>query len=387
MQTNREHFEYEEYLEKFELELPAPLRVPTCNTAAVVTMPPRHALPGPARAVRPGPKAPYNPSASPCVPASASCRAAPAMAVRGRVGERASRDTAAPQAHFGPRAARTGARRAAHPTRDPKVDPGMCEKPCLLSAACAAGTTEREKPHCQNYLFTAAAGTTDALPGLGRRLGRRRSRLRSHRRRNRSRHSRRPGRATTDAGGTTSNKNLLEYKNPETTTEGRAARGANDARVVRPRACSRLRSHRRRSRRPGRAATGDGALDGGPGVIELDKHNKDAALPLIAGLQLLDVGDAIETVQTWVGDHLDPTSALRVQHTAESLHLGVLKARADEYIDQNFEPGCKEIEIGLFGPPRRPPRQPRPPPAPRRAPPRAAGTALPGQQRREDERR
>jgi hypothetical protein len=49
------------------------------------------------------------------------------------------------------------------------------------------------------------------------------------------------------------------------------------------------------------------------------------------------MGDAIETVQTWVGDHLDPTSALRVQHTAESLHLGVLKARADEYIDQNFE--------------------------------------------------
>jgi hypothetical protein len=80
------------------------------------------------------------------------------------------------------------------------------------------------------------------------------------------------------------------------------------------------------------------------GTVELDKNNKDAALPLIAGLQLLDMGDAIETVQTWVGDHLDPTSALRVQHTAESLHMGVLKARADEYIDQNFEAVTKTEE-------------------------------------------
>jgi hypothetical protein len=80
------------------------------------------------------------------------------------------------------------------------------------------------------------------------------------------------------------------------------------------------------------------------GTVELDKNNKDAALPLIAGLQLLDMGDAIETVQTWVGDHLDPTSALRVQHTAESLHLGVLKARADEFIDQNFEAVTKTEE-------------------------------------------
>ena len=80
------------------------------------------------------------------------------------------------------------------------------------------------------------------------------------------------------------------------------------------------------------------------GTVELDLENKDAALPLIAGLQLLDMGDAIETVQTWVGDHLDPTSALRVQHTAERLHLGVLKARADEYIDQNFEAVTKTEE-------------------------------------------
>ena len=299
-----------------------PLRVPTCNTAPSVPMPPLHAPPGTARAVRPGPKAPYNPSASPCVPASASCRAAPAMAVRGRVGERASRDTAAPQAHFGPRAARTGARRAAHPTRDPKVDPGMCEKPCLLSAACAAGTTEREKPHCQNYLFTAAAGTTDALPGFGRRLGRRRSRLRSHRRRNRSRHSRRPGRATTDAGGTTPNKNSLAYKNPETTTEGRAARGANDARVVRPRACSRLRSHRRRSRRPGRAATTTGDAGTSPN------------------------GNLLET-------------------TEGQIEIGLCGPRRSSW-----------------SPPRRLPRHPRPPPAPRRAPPRAAGTAPTGRHER-----
>jgi N-acetylneuraminic acid mutarotase len=80
------------------------------------------------------------------------------------------------------------------------------------------------------------------------------------------------------------------------------------------------------------------------GTVELDKNNRDAALPLIAGLQLLDMEDAIETVQTWVGDHLDPTSALRVQHTAESLHLGVLKARADEFIDQNFEAVTKTEE-------------------------------------------
>ena len=80
------------------------------------------------------------------------------------------------------------------------------------------------------------------------------------------------------------------------------------------------------------------------GTVELDLDNKDAALPLIAGLQLLDMEDALETVQTWVGDHLDPTSALRVQHTAERLHMGVLKARADEFIDQNFEAVTKTEE-------------------------------------------
>ena len=80
------------------------------------------------------------------------------------------------------------------------------------------------------------------------------------------------------------------------------------------------------------------------GTVELDHDNKDAALPLIAGLQLLGMEDAIETVQTWVGDQLDPTSALRVQHTAERLHLGVLKARADEFIDQNFDAVTKTEE-------------------------------------------
>jgi N-acetylneuraminic acid mutarotase len=80
------------------------------------------------------------------------------------------------------------------------------------------------------------------------------------------------------------------------------------------------------------------------GTVALDLDNKDAALPLIAGLQLLDMGDAIETVQTWVGDQLDPTSALRVQHTADRLHLGVLKARADEYIDKHFEAVTKTEE-------------------------------------------
>jgi hypothetical protein len=80
------------------------------------------------------------------------------------------------------------------------------------------------------------------------------------------------------------------------------------------------------------------------GTVALDLDNKDAALRLIAGFQILDMEDAIETAQTWVGDNLDSTSALRVQQAAESLHLGVLKARADEYIDQNFEAVTKTEE-------------------------------------------
>jgi hypothetical protein len=80
------------------------------------------------------------------------------------------------------------------------------------------------------------------------------------------------------------------------------------------------------------------------GTVALDLENKDDALPLIAGLQLLDMEDAVETVAEWVGSTLDPTTALRIRHTAERLHMGVLKARADVYIDTNFEAVTKTEE-------------------------------------------
>ena len=54
--------------------------------------------------------------------------------------------------------------------------------------------------------------------------------------------------------------------------------------------------------------------------------------------------DAVETVAEWVGSTLDPTTALRIRHTAERLHMGVLKARADVYIDTNFEAVTKTEE-------------------------------------------
>ena len=73
------------------------------------------------------------------------------------------------------------------------------------------------------------------------------------------------------------------------------------------------------------------------GTISLDTSDKDAALPLVAGLQLLDMAEAQETVETWIGAQLDPSGALRVRHTAERLHMGLLKAQADAYINTNFE--------------------------------------------------
>ena len=187
-----------------------PLRVPTCNTAPSVPMPPLHAPPGTARAVRPGPKAPSNPSALPGAPASASCRtASSALAVAsGRWVLPCSGND--PATHPGVCAAAAAAHRAAHPTRNPEEDPKICEKPRSLPAAacaaCAADLCGRN-----DYFTLGAADAADALPGLGRRRERRRSRLRSHRRR-----SRRPGRAATATGdaGTTPNENLLE------TTEG-----------------------------------------------------------------------------------------------------------------------------------------------------------------------
>ena len=80
------------------------------------------------------------------------------------------------------------------------------------------------------------------------------------------------------------------------------------------------------------------------GTVALDPACKDDALPLIAGFQLLDMEDAVETVAEWVGSTLDPTTALRVRHTAESLHMGVLKARAEVYIDTHFEAVTKTEE-------------------------------------------
>jgi hypothetical protein len=49
-------------------------------------------------------------------------------------------------------------------------------------------------------------------------------------------------------------------------------------------------------------------------------------------------------VAEWVGNTLDPTTALRIRHTADSLHMGVLKARAEVYIDTNFEAVTKTEE-------------------------------------------
>ena len=80
------------------------------------------------------------------------------------------------------------------------------------------------------------------------------------------------------------------------------------------------------------------------GTVVLDPARKDDAVPLLAGFQLLDMEDAIEIVAEWVGSTLDPTTALRVRHTAESLHMGVLKARAEVYIDTNFEAVTKTEE-------------------------------------------
>jgi hypothetical protein len=80
------------------------------------------------------------------------------------------------------------------------------------------------------------------------------------------------------------------------------------------------------------------------GTVALDPDARDAALPLLGGFQLLSMEDASETVEEWVGDHLDPASALRVQHTAERLHLGRLKKRADAYINQNFAAVTKTEE-------------------------------------------
>jgi hypothetical protein len=59
------------------------------------------------------------------------------------------------------------------------------------------------------------------------------------------------------------------------------------------------------------------------GTVALDPENKDDALPLLAGFQLLDMEDAVETVAEWVGSTLDPTKApaRQVRHTAESLNI------------------------------------------------------------------
>ena len=71
------------------------------------------------------------------------------------------------------------------------------------------------------------------------------------------------------------------------------------------------------------------------GAIELDLDNKDAALPLIAGLQLLDMEDALEAVQTWVGDHLDPTQrAQRLSGSGRSTHSP--HCRAPGHVDDDW---------------------------------------------------
>ena len=80
------------------------------------------------------------------------------------------------------------------------------------------------------------------------------------------------------------------------------------------------------------------------GTVVLDTKYKDDALPLVAGLQLLDMAKAVETVETWVGEQLDPTTALRVRHTAERLHMRRLNELAGTYIDQNFDAVTKTEE-------------------------------------------
>ena len=69
----------------------------------------------------------------------------------------------------------------------------------------------------------------------------------------------------------------------------------------------------------------------------LDTADKEAALPLLLKLQLLDMADAIETVEQWAGEHLDFATALCAREGAESLLMGELKAQADDYIDTHFE--------------------------------------------------
>ena len=55
--------------------------------------------------------------------------------------------------------------------------------------------------------------------------------------------------------------------------------------------------------------------------VALDTSRKDDALPLLSGLQRLDMHDAQATVEEWVGDQLEATTALRVRHMAERHHM------------------------------------------------------------------
>ena len=70
--------------------------------------------------------------------------------------------------------------------------------------------------------------------------------------------------------------------------------------------------------------------------MALDTARKDDALPLLSGFQRLDMPDAQATVEEWVGEQLEPTTALRVRHMAERHHMAGLKAKADDYVDRHF---------------------------------------------------
>ena len=72
------------------------------------------------------------------------------------------------------------------------------------------------------------------------------------------------------------------------------------------------------------------------GTLTLDTQDKDAALPILAGLQMLDMSSGQRMVEKWLADHLEPTDALRVRHMAESFHLADLAAEAITFVDHHF---------------------------------------------------
>jgi hypothetical protein len=73
------------------------------------------------------------------------------------------------------------------------------------------------------------------------------------------------------------------------------------------------------------------------GVVALDSSSKEAALPLLAGLQLLGMNGAQAAVEEWVVQHLDASCALRVRHMAAHYHLSNLSAKAEDFVDRHFE--------------------------------------------------